>query len=117
MIKREFTTKRLSNFVTFNGIAYISGQVPTTTELDIDKQTREVLAKIDALLESAGSCKENLLSAQVWIKDMAQDFSQFNAVWEEWIGDNEPPARAAVEANMARPDVLVEVMVTAAQRF
>lgn len=117
MIKREFTTKRLSNYVTFNGIAYLSGQVPNTTDLDIEKQTAEVLAKIDALLEQSGSCKENMLSAQVWIKNMDRDFAKFNAVWEAWIGDNEPPARAAVEANMAREDVLVEVMVTAAQKF
>lgn len=117
MIKREFTTKRFSNFVTYNGVAYISGQVPTTTELDIVKQTQEVLAKIDTLLEKAGSSKANMLVAQVWIQNMERDFAKFNEIWEAWIGDNEPPARAAVEANMARPDVLVEVMVTAAQTF
>lgn len=117
MIKRDFTGNRLANFVTYNGVAYLSGQVPTTTEHNIALQTEEVLAKIDALLAQADSCKENMLSAQIWLKDMGQDFAKFNEIWEAWIGDNPPPARAAVEANMARPDVLVEVMVTAAIRF
>lgn len=117
MIKRDFTGHRLANFVTYNGVTYLSGQVPTTTEENITLQTEEVLAKIDELLEKAGSCKENILSAQIWLKDMAQDFAVFNEIWEAWIGDNEPPARAAVEANMARPHVLVEIMVTAAVRF
>lgn len=117
MIKRKFSGNRLAEFVTYNGVAYLSGQVPTTTEEDIVKQTEEVLAKIDALLEEAGSSKENMLSAQIWIKNMDQDFAKFNEVWEAWIGNNEPPARAAVEANMARPSVLVEIMVTAAMAF
>lgn len=117
MIKRDFTGHRLANFVTYNGVTYLSGQVPTTTEENITLQTEEVLAKIDELLEKAGSCKENILSAQIWLKDMAQDFAAFNEIWEAWIGDNEPPARAAVEANMARPHVLVEIMITAAVRF
>lgn len=117
MIKRDFTGNRLANYVVHNGVAYLSGQVPTTAEADVVLQTKEVLAKIDTLLEKAGSSKENLLSAQIWIKDMAQDFEKFNAVWEAWIGENEPPARAAVEANMARPHVLVEVMVTAALKL
>lgn len=117
MIKRDFTGNRLANYVSYNGVVYLSGQVPTTGEEDIVLQTQEVLAKVDALLEKAGSCKENLLSAQIWLKDMAGDFTKFNEIWEAWIGDNEPPARAAVEANMARPYVLVEVMVTAAVKF
>ncbi len=117
MIQRDFTGNRLANYVTYNGVVYLSGQVPTTTEENIELQTEEVLAKIDELLEKAGSCKENMLSVQIWLKDMAQDFAKFNEVWEAWIGENEPPARAAVEANMARPHVLVEVMVTAALRF
>lgn len=114
MIKRDFTGNRLANYVTYNGVAYLSGQVPTTTEEDIELQTKEVLAKIDALLEKSGSHKTHLLSVQIWLKDMEQDFAKFNDIWEAWIGENEPPARAAVEANMARPHVLVEIMVTAA---
>lgn len=116
MIKRDFTGNRLANFVTYNGVVYLSGQVPTTTEEDIVLQTQEVLTKIDDLLEKAGSDRENLLSAQIWLKDMAQDFAKFNEIWEAWIGNYEPPARAAVEANMARPHVLVEIMVTAATK-
>lgn len=114
MIKKEFSGKRLADFAIFNHVVYLSGQVPNTLEENFELQTKEVLEKIDGLLEKAGTDRSKILSAQIWLKDMAQDFNEFNIIWENWIGDYEPPARAAVEANMARPHVLVEVMVIAA---
>ena len=114
MIKKEFSGKCLADFTIFNQVVYLSGQIPNTLEENIELQIKEVLEKIDHLLEKAGTDRSKILSAQIWLKDIAQDFNTFNAIWENWIGDYEPPARAAVEANMARPHVLVEVMVIAA---
>jgi enamine deaminase RidA (YjgF/YER057c/UK114 family) len=34
-------------------------------------------------------------------------------VWSPWLPKNGAPARACVQAEMAAPDVLVEIMVTA----
>ncbi len=114
-IKRNDAQARLAASVEYAGLVYISGQVPNDLTADITAQTEEVLAKIDALLAASQSDKTRILSAQIWIKDIKRDFAAFNAAWEAWMPLGHSPARAAVEANMAREDVLVEVMVTAAQ--
>ncbi|MBP6563887.1 MAG: RidA family protein [Neisseriaceae bacterium] len=115
-ITRNNPQARLAASVTYGGLVYLSGQVPTDLSVDATAQTQDVLAKIDALLAEANSDKTRILSAQIWIKDMARDFAAFNDVWEAWMPLGHSPARAAVQAEMARPEVLVEVMVTAAQK-
>ncbi|AFH92976.1 TPA: RidA family protein [Providencia stuartii] len=116
MIKRNNPKPRLADSVEYAGLVYLSGQVPNDLNGDITAQTQDVLAKIDTLLAASNSDKTRILSAQVWIKNMERDFAAFNAVWESWMPTENSPARAAVEANMAREQVLVEIMVTAAQR-
>lgn len=94
------------------GTVFLAGQVPNDYSLDVQGQTREVLAKVDALLAEAGSDKSRLMSAQIWLKTM-DDFAPMNEIWADWIDSDNKPVRACVEANMASPDILVEVMVTA----
>lgn len=77
-------------------------------------QTKNILEKVDALLAQAGTSKANLLTASIWVKDMSMHFQDMNAAWLEWLDKENKPVRAAVEANMARPAVLVEIQVTAA---
>jgi enamine deaminase RidA (YjgF/YER057c/UK114 family) len=113
-IQRIGVNARLANCVIQNGLVYISGQVPTALDADMKQQTLEVLAKIDALLEQAGSNKSRILTSQIWIKNIAKDFSIFNQCWEAWLPEGTAPARAASQAELARPQVLVEVMLTAA---
>ena len=112
-IKRIDSGARMSEAVVYNGIAWLAGQVPADSSQGVEGQTRQVLATIDALLAKAGSSKANLLSAQIYLADMA-DFAAMNSVWDEWIKDAGKPARATVEAALARPGWKVEIMVTAA---
>ena len=72
-----------------------------------------LLEKIDALLAAAGSDKQHILSAQIWLKNIERDFAAFNEVWVQWMPEGYSPARAAVQAEMARPEILVEIMLTA----
>lgn len=116
MIKRNNPKPRLADSVEYAGLVYLSGQVPSDLTVDITAQTQQVLDKIDALLAASNSDKTRILSAQVWIKNMDRDFAAFNAVWESWMPAANSPARAAVEANMAHDQILIEIMVTAAQR-
>ena len=109
---RIATNDRLSAAVCFDALVFLSGQVPGQAE-DIHGQTREVLAKIDALLAAAGSDKQHILSAQIWLKNIERDFAAFNEVWVQWMPEGYSPARAAVQAEMARPEILVEIMLTA----
>lgn len=106
--------KRLAAAVRHNDTLYIAGQVADTATGSIEVQTREVLATIDALLAKAGTDKSKLLSANIWIADMAQ-FAEMNAVWDAWVSPGNTPARATVEAKLAAPDYKVEIMVTAAK--
>lgn len=113
-IERHGSSARMSQIVTYNGLAYLSGQVGGDSGDTIEAQTRGVLAKIDQHLASVGSSKERLLSAMIWLKDIDGDFATMNAIWEEWVGADAKPARATVEANLANPSLLIEIQITAA---
>jgi enamine deaminase RidA (YjgF/YER057c/UK114 family) len=104
---------RMSEAVICNGIVWLAGQVATNAAADISGQTRQVLAAVDDLLARAGTSKQNLLMAQIYLADMA-DFPGMNAVWDEWIATAGKPARATVEAALAKPGWKVEIVITAA---
>jgi enamine deaminase RidA (YjgF/YER057c/UK114 family) len=104
---------RISEMAVHNGVAYLAGQVPSDATQDITGQTAQVLAAIDALLARAGTDKSKILMAQVYIKDLA-DFPGMNAAWDAWVAKDNAPPRATVEANLARPEWKVEIVVTAA---
>lgn len=112
-IKRVETGTRMSQAVVYNGIVYLAGQVGNPGESVAD-QTREVLAQIDRLLAECGSDKTRILTAQVWMADMA-DFAEMNAVWDAWVAPGHAPARATGESALATPDYKVEIIVVAAQ--
>ena len=105
---------RMSRAVVHGDRVFLAGLTASDASQDIAGQTRQILDKIDAYLAQAGTSKSNLLTANLWIKDMAL-FSQMNAVWNEWVDPANPPCRACVRADMARPEILIEIMVTAAK--
>ncbi|MDK8872641.1 MULTISPECIES: RidA family protein [Paracoccus] len=112
-IKRIETGPRMSQAVVHNGTIYLAGQVGKPGE-SVAEQTREVLAQIDRLLAECGSDKTRILSAQIWLADMA-DFAEMNAVWDGWVAPGHAPARATGESALATPDYKVEIIVVAAQ--
>lgn len=111
MIERIETGQRMSKIVKHGGVAYLCGQVGAGES--ITDQTQDCLARVDALLKQAGSSREHILQATIWVADMA-DFAQMNAVWDAWVPEGHAPARACSEAKLARPELKVEVIVTAA---
>jgi enamine deaminase RidA (YjgF/YER057c/UK114 family) len=113
MIQRIGTGPRMSEAVVHNGVVYLAGQVATGDASDVTSQTREVLAAVDALLARAGTDKSRLLRAEIFLADMA-DFAAMNAVWEQWVIPGATPARATVQAALARPHWRVEIVITAA---
>lgn len=112
-VQRFDVGDRLSEMTVHNGTAYLAGQVATDAMLDIRGQTRQVLTAIDMLLARAGSDKSKILMAQIILADMA-DFPALNAVWEEWVAPGHAPARATIQAQLAKPQWKVEIVVTAA---
>lgn len=112
-IKRLHVGKTLSEAAIHNGVVYLAGQIAEDTKHNIMGQTREVLAHIDRLLAEAGSDKSRILMCQIFIADM-KDFDGMNAAWNEWVAAGQSPPRATVEAKLANPEWLVEMVVTAA---
>lgn len=112
-IKRFHVGKRLSDMVVHNETIYLAGQVAGDTSADVTGQTRQVLAAIDALLAEAGSDKSKLLSATIFLPDMA-DFAAMNAVWEPWVSPGNAPTRATVQAKLATSAYKVEIQAIAA---
>jgi enamine deaminase RidA (YjgF/YER057c/UK114 family) len=113
-ISRMHTTERASKIVIHNGVIYLAGQVAEDAEADIEDQTRSTLARVDAFLAEAGSDREHVLSAIVYLRDIDNHFALMNEVWNAWVPNGHAPARACVEAHMARSALLVEISVIAA---
>lgn len=112
-IERIGSTERMSKIVKHNGTVYLCGQTASDPDWDMTEQTQRCLDKVDALLAEAGSDRNRILSVTIYVRDI-KDFAKMNAVWDAWVADGEKPARACVEAHMARPDILVELSVVAA---
>lgn len=113
-LNRHHVGKRLSEMVVHNGTVYLAGQVASDMTLDIIGQTEQVLASIDRLLGEAGTDKTKILSAQIFLPDMA-DFAAMNSVWERWVVPGHTPARATIQARLANPAYRIEILAVAAQ--
>ena len=110
-INRLHIGPRMSQAVIYGNTVYTAGQVAEGGS--IAEQTSKILAQIDTLLSEAGTDKSKLISATIWITDM-DDFSEMNAVWDQWISPGNTPCRACVESKLAAPKFNVEIMVIAA---
>jgi enamine deaminase RidA (YjgF/YER057c/UK114 family) len=108
----EGTAPRMSRVVINGDMVYLAGLTASDSAGDIKSQTQQILDKIDGYLAEAGTDKSKLLQAQLWITDMA-NFAAMNSVWNAWVDPENPPTRACVQAGLARPELLVEIMVTA----
>jgi enamine deaminase RidA (YjgF/YER057c/UK114 family) len=112
-IQRYEVGPRMSQAVVHGGVVYLAGIVADDLVPSVADQSRQILAKIDRLLAAVGSDKTRILKANIWLSDMSR-FAEMNAVWDAWVAKGQPPARATVEAQLAKPDYLVEIMIEAA---
>ncbi|MFS4580761.1 RidA family protein [Phaeobacter sp. C3_T13_0] len=111
-IERSHTGPRMSQIVKHGDTIYLAGQVGTAGA-SVAQQTQDCLDNIDRLLAEAGSDKSRILQCTIWLSDMA-DFASMNEVWDAWVPEGHAPARACGEAKLARPELLVEMIVVAA---
>ncbi|ABR49249.1 Endoribonuclease L-PSP [Alkaliphilus metalliredigens QYMF] len=112
-IKRYEGTGRMSRAVVHNETIYLCGQTCGDSDKDIKGQTKVVLEKVEALLNQYGSDKHHILTVTIYLKEISM-FQDMNEVWDAWVENGFEPARACVEAKMAREDILVELSVVAA---
>lgn len=111
-IRRIESGARMSQAVVANGLVWLAGQVAPDPTADVEGQTRQILGEIDRLLAAAGSGKERIVSATIYLADVAT-FAAMNRAWEAWVPADAKPARATVEARLVAPEYKVEIQVTA----
>ncbi|MDK2126125.1 RidA family protein [Parachitinimonas caeni] len=113
-IQRYHVGPRLCEIVVHNNTVYLAGQVAEETlNQGAKQQTEEVLEMIDRLLGEVGSDKTRILTAQIWLADMA-DYDAMNEAWSAWVPQGHTPARATVESKLAMPEYKVEIKIVAA---
>jgi enamine deaminase RidA (YjgF/YER057c/UK114 family) len=114
-IKRIKSGPRMSQAVVHGNLVYLAGQVcpPDAGATTVAAQAKVILGQIDGLLAEAGTSKQNLLSATIWLKDIGT-FNEMNEVWDKWVAPGSTPARATVEARLAGPQYLIEIAAIAA---
>jgi enamine deaminase RidA (YjgF/YER057c/UK114 family) len=114
-IERHDVGPRMSKAVVHGNTVYLAGIVADNPKgKSVKDQTQDILRQIEGFLGKAGTDKSKLLSANIWITDMAE-FAEMNAVWDAWVAPGNTPARATVQARLASPDYKVEIMVVAAK--
>ncbi|ALK89062.1 RidA family protein [Limnohabitans sp. 63ED37-2] len=112
-IQRLHVAARYSEAAVFNGVVYLAGMVPECEATDIRSQTADVLQQIERRLAEAGSDKTRILRTQIYLQDIT-DIAAMNEVWDAWVVAGSAPPRATVQAALANPAYLIEVVVTAA---
>jgi len=104
----------LSLAVEHGDTVYLAGIVAKDLAQDVKGQTAQVLAEIDRLLAKCGSSKSKLLQATIWVPDIRLR-AAMNEVWTKWVDPKNLPGRACIEAKLADPAALVEIMITASR--
>jgi enamine deaminase RidA (YjgF/YER057c/UK114 family) len=112
-IHRHEKNPRAARAVVHNHTVYLAGMVADAPFLSVAQQTRQILAQMERRLESVGSSKRQLLSVTIYLSDMRR-FDELNSIWDPWLDRDDPPARACVDAGMARPGFEVEMTAIAA---
>ncbi|TLU70796.1 RidA family protein [Lichenicoccus roseus] len=101
----------LSKVVEYHGFIFTQGVVARDLSGDVAAQTRDILAQLDEMLETHGTDNTRLLQALIWLKDIG-DRDVLNEIWSAWLPQDGAPARACVQAVLADPRILVEIMLT-----
>jgi enamine deaminase RidA (YjgF/YER057c/UK114 family) len=113
-IERFDATTRMCDAVAFGRLVLISGQVPATIDAPIEQQTQEALDRLDAMLARAGTDKSRLLTVTIYLCDF-RHYAGLNAIWDQWVDRESPPARDCFKVELANPGWKVEISATAAR--
>ena len=108
-----------SQAIYIDDVLYLAGQIaldPATGQLvagGIEAQTQRVMQNLGAVLEASGFSFDDVVQVQVYLSDL-NNYAAMNVVYAEYFEDD-PPARAVVEAARIPRDALVEIMMVAQQ--
>ncbi|CDT33901.1 RidA family protein [Vibrio coralliirubri] len=117
-IHRINPTKRWSDVTVFNGIASFVEVAETDTTAGIKSQVQQIFEQAEEMMSLVDSDKSRVLSVTIYLTDFA-NFDALNEVWEAWFPEGCTPSRACVKAELANPELLVEMsfMLAAGEKF
>lgn len=110
-IIRQGVTRRWSDAVIHAGVAHFVEVAEDPTQ-GIAEQVSQVLRQIDHRLGLVGSHRTRLLQVLIYLADL-NDIGALNTQWDDWVPPGHAPARACVQAGLAK-GYLVEMVITAA---
>lgn len=97
------------------GLLFCSGQIaldPASGQMvgegDVEAETRQALANLQAVLTAAGSSPDRVVRTTVYLADLG-DFARVNAIYAEVFGQGVSPARACIQAAALPKGALVEI--------
>lgn len=111
-VTRHESKELLSPVVEGGGLVFTAGITADDTSQDVKGQTEQILTEIDRLLALAGTDKSKVMSVTIWVPDIRLR-DDMNVAWNAWTGGKNLPARACIEARLARKDILVEIAAVA----
>lgn len=97
---------------------YCSGQLPidpATGEIvqgGVAEQTRQIIENLKAVCEEAGTSLANAVKVTIFMADLA-DLQDMNAVFEEYFGVDDPPARTTFQVGGVIAGAKLEIELTA----
>ena len=103
-----------SQAVACGDFLFVSGQIPINPasgkveETTIEGQTKQVLANIDAILRAAGTTKDRVVRAEIYLKDLSH-FATVNTLYADYFSSPIKPARHAFQVSKLPLDVLIEI--------
>jgi len=112
MATRHIQTPIMHRAVVHGGLVFLGGAACDDETLDMGGQTRQILRKVDTYLAQAGSDKTKLLSATIYLTDLARK-PEMDAAWKEWLAPASLPARATVGVADLGGGCLVEISLVA----
>lgn len=111
-LERYNSNGRFHEAVIHNGVIYLSGQVANSGET-VAEQAKVCLDNLEKTLEKYGSDKKHIISANVYLADVAT-FDEFNGVWDNWFEEGTQPVRTCLGATLAAPQYKLEITLIAA---
>ncbi len=102
---------RAGNTVYVSGMLAIGADGVVIGAGDVRAQTKAVLEAIEAVLIEAGGTMDDVVLNSIFLKDLA-DYKAMNEVYGACFATN-PPARYCIQAELVRPEFLVEISVIA----
>lgn len=106
----------LTPAIKFGNLVFVSGQTgthPVSGKLGegIREQTQFTIERINMVLKEAGTNLNNVLSVTTYLTRI-EDFAAFNEEYSNYFREAKP-SRTTVQAALAKPELVVEITVTA----